>query len=214
MKDDAISIQLREAATGKLVDASILREISQNGFRVAAEPWNAAKAFFRAQSTWRSSDIPENDSSDWQDKAATAPGDLHQLVGVATDEIQGMMMVALVPQPSRKLGREDQPVLYIEYLDIAPWNLPEYAGEHARYRRVGISLLAVAVEMGVVLGCERRLALRSLPNSRLFYEQVGFERIGFDESENLDWFELSGVTMGEGVSNGPAQSYRGRVAHA
>lgn len=181
-----------------------MREISQDEFRVISERWNAAKAFFRAQPTWNHSNPTENDSWDWEDKAAATTADRHQFVGVATEEIEGMMMVATVPQSSGKLGHEDQPVLYIEYLESAPWNLPEYAGQKARYRRVGISLLAVAVEMSVAFGCEGRLALHALPNSRLFYEKAGFERIGFDESENLDWFERSGVTISQGAANGPA----------
>ncbi len=115
-----------------------------------------------------------------------------------------MMMLAKTPELSRRKYHEHEHVLYIEYLESAPWNLPEYAGLETRYRGVGSSLLAAAVEISVEYGWEGRLALHSLGAAHGFYLKAGFENLGLDESENLDWFELAGVTIEEGVANGPA----------
>jgi hypothetical protein len=94
-----------------------------------------------------------------------------------TDEIQGMMMLATVPQSSRKPGREGDPLTYIEYLESAPWNLPEYVGRNTRYRGVGFSLLNAAVAVSVELGCGGRLGLHSLPERVRFTRGPGFNEL-------------------------------------
>jgi histone acetyltransferase (RNA polymerase elongator complex component) len=183
------------------VEASLIHGLSVAEFREIAESWAISKMRFRETIKRRGGNLPDNDSWNWEDKAATTTSDLHQFIAVGTDAVQGMMMLSTALQLS---FITQGCLLYVEYLESAPWNLPEYAGSDARYRGVGSTLLAAAIEVSIAAGCAGRLALHSLPGSRGFYEKAGFERIRFDASENLDWYEFGGVKIEEGGSDGSA----------
>ena len=103
-------------------------------------------------------------------------------------------MLSSIPTPSRRRHQEGNNVLYIEYLETAPWNLPEYAGRNVLYRGIGSALLAAAVPLSVTADCNGRLALHSLQAARGFYEKAGFENLGLDPEENLEYFELAAVS--------------------
>jgi GNAT superfamily N-acetyltransferase len=194
MTDRAVT--LLDIRTDDLVNATLRMEMRQNEFRRITQDWDRMKMKYREILRENGKTLPPNDTWNWEDKASSTTPDLHRFVGVATaDGMQGMMMVAKTPEFSRKPYQQQTPVLYIEYIESAPWNLPEYAGVEARYRGVGSSLLAAAVDISIELGFRGRLALHSLGAARGFYVKSGFENLGLDESENLEWFELSGVTI-------------------
>ncbi len=167
-----------------------------NELQAITQQWDQSKRRYREILKRSGASLPQNDAWNWKDKASATNPDLHQFIGVSTqNEMQGMMMLAKTPEFSRRKYHEHQHVLYVEYLESAPWNLPESAGIETRYRGVGSSLLAAAVDISIEYGWGGRLALHSLGAAHGFYLKAGFENLGLDESENLDWFELAGVSI-------------------
>lgn len=142
------------------------------------------------------SNPPENHAWRWESKSRTEEGGTYKfLVLEYAGEIEGAMMLCEQPVFGRKEETLGQPVLYIEYLETAPWNQFAYVGKHSRFRGVGTSLLSAAIEESVRYGCEGRLALHSLDAARQFYIDQGFENLGYDPEVELDYFELSGKVL-------------------
>ncbi|WP_157368959.1 hypothetical protein [Zavarzinella formosa] len=75
---------------------------------------------------------------------------------------QGLMAVKTFPEPS-KIGASG--VLYVDYLETAPWNL----GASARFAGIGTLLIAEAVFISLGRGLGGRVGLHSLPQAEPFY---------------------------------------------
>ncbi len=84
-------------------------------------------------------------------------------------------------------------VLYVEYLENAPWNIKGNASGVSKYLGVGILLIAEAIEISLTRGLNGRIALHSLPQAEPFYrDKCRFTEFGPDASENgLVYFEYS-----------------------
>ena len=136
---------------------------------------------------------PENHDWNWEEKARAAMPDSQVFLGlVVDDEIQGMVTFAAQTRGSRRPGNAGKCVLYVEYLESAPWNSSVYARENAVYRGVGTRLLSAVVNVSVAAECNGRVGLHSLKQAEGFYASIGFEDLGPDPEEGLDYFEGSG----------------------
>jgi hypothetical protein len=72
-----------------------------------------------------------------------------------------------------------KPVLYVKYIESAPWNLRGYAGAGARFGGIGISLIRAAIAVSLEEEFRGRIALHSLPQSEPFYGRF-MEDLGID----------------------------------
>ncbi len=82
------------------------------------------------------------------------------------------------------------PLLYLEYLAVAPWNRPD-VGRPRRFSGCGFSLLKFAAERSQALGYGGVLGLHALPGSHPFYSGAGMKDFGPDPQEDgLHYFEL------------------------
>jgi hypothetical protein len=85
-----------------------------------------------------------------------------------------------------------QDVVYVDYLESAPWNLKGYAAP-PDFLGVGPVLMTEAVQISVEAGLEGRVGLHSLPQSELFYEKCKMTKLGPDPAYyDLTCFEFSG----------------------
>ncbi len=94
------------------------------------------------------------------------------------------------PVPSVRPGCSGLNVIYVEYLEAAPWNQRVYMGDERRFDRVALAMLRIAVQISLEEGHEGRIALHSLPQAEWFY-RPSFEDMGIDPEENLRYFELA-----------------------
>jgi len=83
--------------------------------------------------------------------------------------------------------------VYIDYLEVAPWNwtIPQI-GQVGRSSRVGRLLFFSAVRQSLSEGYGGRVGLHALPQSASFYcDACGMISLGCDdENDNLEYFEL------------------------
>ena len=92
--------------------------------------------------------------------------------------IQGLMAIPSVPRSS--LLTPGQSVVYVDYLETAPWNLQGPGGSR-RFGGVGKVLMREAIELSERLGFGGRVGLHSLEQAERFYQEgCRMMRIGTD----------------------------------
>lgn len=104
---------------------------------------------------------------------------------------QGLMRLDLTSF-AREVSQLGKPLVYVEYLEVAPWNWGD--GERrARYAGIGTALLAAAVALSIEEGFKGRMGLHSLPQSEGFYRNAcGMTDLGPDaECQGLKYFEMT-----------------------
>ena len=190
-----LPIQLLEVVTGTAVEA-VLRA------RLPVEVVVATEALWKP---FRQA-IPGAEHSHWDWALKTGrlvlPGT--RIMGVeCRGVIEGMMMVFERGYYSRLQPAVGQPLVYVDFLETAPWNLRTFS-PGARFRRAGVRLMAAAARLSESLGYEGRVGLRSLPQSEDFYVRacrmsaLGPDR-GYDRLWYFEWAADAACLFAEGA---------------
>jgi hypothetical protein len=120
---------------------------------------------------------------DWRNKTDSVEAGEHLLIAVECEaEPQGLMAVPRTPRPALTSPRH---LVYVDYLESAPWNLRAFTPT-PRFLGVGTVLLAESVRLSIEMGLEGRIGLHSLPQAEPFYAKCGMTRVGVDPN----YFEL------------------------
>lgn len=170
-----------------LVDATLYRDFPWTELDDLEVDWAAERSRVAAGV---SGAVPlEHEHWDWRNKANSVRAGRHLLVAVEFDgRIQGVMAVVQSPRPARL---DSKRVLYVDYVEVAPWNLkvltsaPQFLG-------VGTLLIADAVRLSHERGLEGRIGLHSLPQAEAFYSRLTMTNLGPDPYYyDLPYFEFS-----------------------
>ena len=109
--------------------------------------------------------------------------------------MQGLMLLR-TNECGRLGGQYREPLVYIDNLASAFWNLPNVT-ESPRFRGVGYILFGAAVSLSIDKGWEGRVGLHSLPGAEDFYGDVdkcGMTDMQIDAShQDLRYFEMSAM---------------------
>jgi len=136
---------------------------------------------------------PQSSHWDWPAKVAQVEGLLafKGFCVVCARVTQGLMRIDLnqIARESRQAGK---PLVYVDYLEVAPWNRADL-GQAPRYRGVGTALLAAAVVLSREEGFKGRIGLHSLPQADRFYrDSCGMSDLGPDVAyHGLRYFEMT-----------------------
>jgi hypothetical protein len=139
---------------------------------------------------------------DWRNKFGSVESGRSLIAAVSYGlEFQGVMAIARTP---RAASLSSQSVIYVDYLEIAPWNL-KATSIAPRFLGVGTILLGEAVLLAQEDGHEGRVGLHSLPQAEGFYARCGMTRVGFDpDYYDLPYYEFTSqqatnwlITIGE-----------------
>lgn len=87
-------------------------------------------------------------------------------------KLQGIMKVETVAHSCRLPEQQGKPLVYIDYIESAPWNIKKLMaalGQPQRFSAVGTRLFEAAVLQSQEEGFRGRLGLHSLPGSEGFY---------------------------------------------
>ena len=137
---------------------------------------------------------PQSSHWDWPAKTAQMKG-LLAFKGfslVCGGLTQGLMRVDL-NRSARLPDQKGRPLVYVDYLEVAPWNRSEL-GEPPRYKGVGSALVTAAVELSVREGFKGRIGLHALPQADRFYKETcGMSDLGPDPAyqNRMRYFEMS-----------------------
>lgn len=110
--------------------------------------------------------------------------------------LQGLMMVdAGTMERCRVQDDKGKELIYVDYVETAPWNIPEYMAaleREAKYSRVGTRLMQAAVQLSLDSELKGRVGLHSLPRAESFYGKLGMTAVGRDaKKQNLLWLEFT-----------------------
>ena len=115
---------------------------------------------------------------------------LHCSLGVG-GELQALMIVERSGR--RRLPKKaSPPLVYVEYLSIAPENRPTVQ-KPRRVAGCGSAMLRYAVGLSVRNGWDGRVGLHALPGAVAFYKHQGFRDLGMDDEEGFHYMELGGM---------------------
>ena len=105
---------------------------------------------------------------------------------------QGMMIVDTMTKRGRIGGQKGQHLVYVHYIENAPWNRKELF-DRPRYRGVGSILIGAAVALSDGSGFHGRIGLHSLPQANGFYaDKCGMTDLGADaDYDGLHYFEMT-----------------------
>lgn len=114
----------------------------------------------------------------------------------AAGVLQGLMKVDTgTTERCRTEAQKGQELVYVDYVETAPWNIQEYMealGRSAWLARVGVRLMQAAVQLSIHNELKGRVGLHSLPDAEGFYSKIGMTAGARDpKKQNLLWFEFS-----------------------
>lgn len=187
---------LLDRASGELVEAEVLQEIGAMQIQDWHTLWkpSLSQGLINLHANEGSNALPPQSKHwNWQEKSSH-PSQIwaEGFSVVCGGETQGMMLVNLVSQHARLSGQEGKHLVYVEYVEVAPWNRARLH-DPVRYKGVGTLLIASAIEKSFAEDCKGRVGLHALPQSAGWYEsRLGMTNLGEDKSkQNLPYFEIS-----------------------
>jgi len=169
------------------IDAEVVLDFPDSRFPDVEATWSADRLGLAGGA--------EHRHWDWLRKLGS-PNYRYVAVTLGTS-VEGLMAVARTPRPCRlSAGLQ---VLYVDFIEVAPWNLPWHPNG-MRFSGTGKSLLAAACRASDADGFSGRVALASLPQAEGFYRACGMTEGG--TSYGMVYFEYTEAA---------AQAFRSRV---
>ena len=192
---DASPVFLLDVATSEVVPADLVCGIDHPHLLDWHNAWQPALGAIKAtlyDQGVPKSDWPQSGHWRWPDKVAEC-----NLLGFETYCLtaEGMtqaMMRLDTTKESRRQGFEGKPLVYVDYLEVAPWN-QSFPGMPKKFRGAGTVLMAAAAVHSFDGGFKGRVGLHSLPQSESFYRNMGMIDLGPDPKVHgsLRYFEMT-----------------------
>ncbi len=112
--------------------------------------------------------------------------------GVQCDgQWQAAMMTRDATRFSQLRESKNKPLVYIEYLETAPWNWTvKPINQLGVFRGLGRLLFRQALVQSIQAGFVGRIGLHALPQAESFYVALGAKRVSFDKTKRLPYYEL------------------------
>ncbi len=176
---------VKDMSTGQLIKAALYDEILPKHIDDFVKVWAGdASRLYGQHGHW-----------DWEMKckAISASLSYRSFALEANGVTQGLMIVNTT-KLCRIPTQQDKHLVYIDFLETAPWNENPTTGQ-TQFKRVGPVLLAAAIQLSLDDGNEGRIGLHSLPQADDFYRiHCGMTDLGSDVSkQNLSYFEMTAV---------------------
>jgi len=177
------NVLVKEVATGSLVEAKLFDDILPNHVDDFRTLWKG--------NIERLSD--EHRHWDWEKKHHAVSTSLsYKSFALEVSGITQGLMIANTTKHCRISSQQNKHLVYIEFLESAPWNTHPQAGA-TQYKRVGPVLLAAGIQLSLDEGNHGRIGLHSLPQADDFYrDRCGMTDLGSDANkQNLKYFEMT-----------------------
>jgi len=193
---EASLLYLVDAATGEGVEGELRDAIEDAQIVDWQTKWQPALIAVLQELDRRGVPVaqwPQSWHWDWRKKTAAVQGLLafRGFSVVAAGVTQGLAQVDLT-KSAREASQAGKPLVYVDYLEVAPWNRPDL-GQPVRLRGVGTALLSAAVALSEEEGFKGRIGLHSLPQADRFYrDRCGMTDLGPDATyQGLRYFEIT-----------------------
>ena len=160
-------ILLLDGATKAPVEAVLIENVTVQEIRQADTAWEPFLRQSLRDAALRGlppADLPEHSHWVWERKwRAATPAS--RFFGIECEDEMQALMIARTDKTCRLPEQDGLPLIYVDYLASAPWNLPEVAAV-SRFRRCGFVLIRAAVQLSQREGYNGRIGLHSLPRTK------------------------------------------------
>jgi hypothetical protein len=180
-----------DGATGQAIEAVLFDAILERHLRDFEHRWRP----WLQRAVASAPELPAQQSAhwDWRQKVR-AVGGLLGFPSFAIEcggETQGLMIASTV-ESCRLETQIGKPLVYVEFLETAPWNRTTLTGK-PRYHRVGPAMIDVAIQLSTHEGFQGRTGLHALPQSDDWYRnKCKMTDMGRDpKKQNLRYFEMT-----------------------
>ncbi len=181
-------IVLFDVASSANCTAEFWDSILERHLRDLEGAWSNSLRQLRATSSYVRQ---ESSHWNWRAKVDSIRGQLgnKSFAIECENHTQGVMIVSLLSS-CRLPAVKGKPLVYVDYLETAPWNRPSLGV--VRFRGVGTLMLSAAIQLSRKEGFGGRIGLHSLPQSEEWYSKRGMMNLGPDKRyQNLSYFEMS-----------------------
>ena len=195
---------LKSGTSGVLVDAELHDDLLLDSLLEAEELWAPERVRFLRdclRAGVKPEELPQSIHWNWSLKAIRIPGlaggalSPYRLIGIKAEGVWQGLLIATCVNHATRLIVEGRDLVYVEYVETAPWNWKEdKAGRNQRLRGVGRQLMELAVRWSVDLDLKGRLGLHALPQADPFYRDAcGMTDLGADPTyrQQLRYFEFT-----------------------
>ena len=172
MSGETIEIQRR--SDGEFVGATLFEGIAAADLLVVEATWSSERSLVMQQLLAASvprDRRPQSLHWNWASKASQLGLLAATGFGVACEQRwEGVMLTKTAPYTTRLASDRGRPLVYIDFIEVAPWNwvIPEI-GQLGQFRLVGSTLFWRAVKQSEEEGFYGRVGLHALPQSEAFY---------------------------------------------
>lgn len=198
-------VQIVRRQDKELVDALLHTELAPSVLVEAEKEWgpirlDAARKLHRAG---RIKEIPQHFLWDWGAKSQKLQFLAYRCLGIEyAGKWQGLLMVKLTGQVARLDPDRGKDLVYIDYLESAPWNLAVMV-DTPLYGGIGPVLMRTAMQLSYDEGFHGRIGLHALPQAEDFYrDDFEMQCCGADPAyENLPYYEMTREVAARITSN-------------
>lgn len=191
------SVQLYDVEKQSFVDAELRNTISRENVKDWEYLWlpEQVRIFNAFLDRGRAiANLKESFHWNWSKKVYDLQTNQNQQGFALTCEgkTQALMIVDL-NRKSRLPNQNGRPLVYVDFVQSAPWNMSEEYGRTNKYRKCGTIMLRKAARFSASLGWKGLIGLHSLSSSIGFYKRkMSMTSLGLDnEYQNLTYFETT-----------------------
>lgn len=137
---------------------------------------------------------PQSRHWDWRAKTKAIESRLdQQCFSIVCEGMTQAMMITELTKRGRLESQKADHLVYVDFIEAAPWNRRDILGEPPRFSGCGSILIRAAIEYSKLEGFKGRIGLHSLPQANAFYaNKVGMTDLGQDlDYQNLRYFEMT-----------------------
>ena len=148
--------------------------------------------------------LEESSHWNWPDKLDRSDGVIGRQTYVIEcgNATQAVMLVDL-NKASRIRATKGESIVYVDYVETAPWNWKRSWQPNPQFRGLGTIMLQVAIQLSLDLDFDGRIGLHSLPQSEGFYRSRGMTEFWRDpDYDCLSYFEMTASQAANLLSNG------------
>jgi hypothetical protein len=176
-----VPVQILDLSSGAFVDAELFDEVTLDHFIETQRDWRPMVIEATRSMIKRGIDPkqqPRHWHWNWENKVPQLQQFGLSFYGIeCAGQLQGLMKIDLAKYAARITTQAGEGLAYIDYLEVAPWNLREITselGQKQRFGVVGVNLYAAAVLLSQQAGFEGRVGLHSLPHPKTeqFYQKT------------------------------------------
>ena len=138
---------------------------------------------------------PQSRHWDWSEKKQAIESRLSdQCFALVCGGVTQAMMITNSIKRCRLEAQYNQHLVYVEFIESAPWNRRTLVSNAQRYKLIGSVMLAAAIDLSIQEGFKGRIGLHSLPQANQFYaDRIGMRDCGpdFEYQGDLRYFEMT-----------------------